>query len=91
MNTLHRQLKLSLVHKTWLKAPMTLSELSLFKIATAYFNVAYVYSKMFNPYKPSVLFVDHRQTVQDKIKRRKTLRLIRFFTVCKQKFLLKFE
>ena len=31
----------------------------------------------FNPYKPSVLFVGHRQTVQNQIRCRKTRRLIR--------------
>ena len=41
-----------------------------------------------NPYKPSVLFVGHQQTMQNQIKRK---RLARFFTVCKQKFILKFE
>ena len=45
----------------------------------------------FNPYKPSVLFVGHQQTVQNQIRRCKTLHLIRFSTVCKQKFLLRFE
>ena len=44
-----------------------------------------------NPYKPSVLFVGHRQTVQNQITRRKTRLPIRFSTVCLQKFLLKFE
>ena len=44
-----------------------------------------------NPYKPSILFVGHRQTVQNQIGRRKTRCLIRFSTVSKQKFLLKFE
>ena len=44
-----------------------------------------------NPYKPSVLFVGHQQTVQNQIRCRKMLRLIWFSTFCKQKFLLKFE
>ena len=44
-----------------------------------------------NPYKPSVPFVGHRQIVQNQIRCRKTRRLIRFSTVCKQKFLLNFE
>ena len=37
------------------------------------------------------LFVGHGQTVQNQIRRRKTRRLIRFSTVCLQKFLLKSE
>ena len=37
-----------------------------------------------NPYKPSVLFVRHRQTVQTQIRRRNTLRLLRVSTVCLQ-------
>ena len=44
-----------------------------------------------NPYKPSVLFVGHRQTVQNQIRRRKTRLLIKFSTVCLQKFLLRYE
>ena len=36
----------------------------------------------FNPYKPSVYFVGHRQTVQTQSKRRKLWRLIRVSTVC---------
>ena len=46
---------------------------------------------LINPYKPSVLFVGHLQTVQNQIIRRKMRRLIRFSTVCLQKFLLKFR
>ena len=38
-----------------------------------------------NPLKPSVLFVGHRQTLQNQIRRRKTRRLIRFSTVCLKK------
>ena len=52
---------------------------------TALFNV------LFNPYKPSALFVGNRQTVENQIRRRKTQRLIRFSTGCLQKFLLKLE
>ena len=44
-----------------------------------------------NPYKPSVLFVAHRQIVQNQTRRRKTRRLIRFLTVCLHKFILKCE
>ena len=47
--------------------------------------------KYIYPYKPSVLFVGHRQTVQNQIRCRKIRHLIMFSTVCKQKFLLKFE
>ena len=35
-----------------------------------------------NPYKPSVFFVGHRQTVQTQIRRHRTWRMIRVFTVC---------
>ena len=35
-----------------------------------------------NPYKPSVLFVEQWQTVQTKIGRRRTRRLIRISTIC---------
>ena len=35
-----------------------------------------------NPYKPSVPFLGHRQTVQTQIRWRRTRRLIRVFTVC---------
>ena len=55
------------------------------------FNVAYHSEgdEMYiNPYKPSVLFVGHRQTVKNQIRRRIKRRLIRFSTVYKQKFLL---
>ena len=45
----------------------------------------------FNPYKPSVLFVGHRKTAQTQIRRCRTQRLIRIFTVCSQNVLLEFE
>ena len=35
---------------------------------------------VFNPYKPSILFMGHQQTVQNQIRRRRTRRLIRFLT-----------
>ena len=38
-------------------------------------------------YKPRVLFVEHHQTVQNQIRRHKTGCLIRFSTVCLNKFL----
>ena len=41
-----------------------------------------------NSNKPCVLFVGHRQTVKIQIRRRKTRRLIRVFTVCLQNVLL---
>ena len=47
--------------------------------------------KWVNPYKPSILFVGHRQTVQTQISRRITLCLIRVFTVCLQNILCTFE
>ena len=37
-----------------------------------------------NPYKPGVLFVGRRQTVQTKIRRRRPWRLIRVSNVCLQ-------
>ena len=43
------------------------------------------------PYKPSSLFVGHQQTAQNQIRCHKMQHLIRFSTVCKQKFLLKFK
>ena len=39
-----------------------------------------------NPYMPGVLFVGHQRTEQNQISRRKTRRLIRFSTICLQKF-----
>ena len=51
----------------------------------------HIFKHVVNPYKPSVLFVGHQQTVQNQITRRKIRRLIRFSTVCLQKDLLKFE
>ena len=42
-----------------------------------------------NPYKPSVLFVGHGQTVQTHIRRRIMRRLIRVFTVYIHNVLLK--
>ena len=44
----------------------------------------------FNPFKPSVLFVGHWQTVQNQIRRRKMRHLIKFSTVA-YRCLLKFE
>ena len=44
-----------------------------------------------NPYKPSVLFVGHRQTVQTLIKGHILGPLIWVSTVCSQNVLLKFE
>ena len=35
-----------------------------------------------NPYKPSILFLGHMQTVQTQIRRHRTRRLIKIFTVC---------
>ena len=49
-----------------------------------------VYQK-FNPFKPSVPFVGHRQTMQIKIRRHRMWRLIRISTVCLQNVLLKFQ
>ena len=48
-------------------------------------------SPLLNPFKPRALFVGHRQTVQNQIRRGNTRRLIRFSTVCLQNVLLKFE
>ena len=44
-----------------------------------------------NPYKPSVLFMGRRQTVQTLIRRHVLRRLIRVSTVCLQNVQLKFE
>ena len=44
-----------------------------------------------NPYKPIVLFVGHRQTLQNQIRRRKMRYLIRLSTACLQMFFLTFE
>ena len=44
-----------------------------------------------NPYKPSVPFVEHGQTVQTKIRCRRMQRLIRVSTVFLQKAQLKFD
>ena len=46
---------------------------------------------LFNPYKPSVPFLGHGQTVQTQIRRRRTQRLIRVFTVCSQEFIFEIE
>ena len=48
-------------------------------------------TKVFNPYKTSVLFVGHRQIVQAKIRRHRLQCLIRFSTEYLQNVLLKFE
>ena len=45
----------------------------------------------FNPYKSSVLFVGHRQTAQNQIRRHKTRCLIRILYVCLHNVLLKFK
>ena len=44
-----------------------------------------------NPYKPSVLFVGHRQTVQTQSSRRRTRRLIMVSNVCLQNIRWTFE
>ena len=44
-----------------------------------------------NPLKSSVRFVGHRQTVQNQVRRHKTWRPIRIFTVCYLNVQLKFE
>ena len=48
-------------------------------------------SMIINPYKPSVPFLGHWQTVQIQIRRRRTRRLIRVFTVCLQDFYSKYN
>ena len=56
-----------------------------------------VLNVMFNPYKHSVLFVGHRQTVHTQLRRRRmrclirTRRLIKVSTDCLQNVLLEFE
>ena len=44
-----------------------------------------------NRFKSSVLFMGHRQTVQNQTRLGRMLCLIRFFTICFQNVLLKFE
>ena len=39
---------------------------------------------LINPFKPSVLIMVHRQTMQNQIRRRRARRLISFLTVCLQ-------
>ena len=46
---------------------------------------------MVNPYKPCILFVGHRQTVQTKIRCHQMPLLIKVSNVCLQNVLLKFE
>ena len=45
----------------------------------------------FNSFKPSFIVMGHQQTVKNQIRRCRTLRLIRFYTVCLQNVLLKLE
>ena len=73
--------------KNWFekKAQIVLRSIIKSHSLTICFNF-YIY-----PNKPSVLFVGHKQTVQNLIRRHKMWRLIRFSTGCLQKFLLKFE
>ena len=52
-------------------------------LLTLVFNVS--------PYKPRVFFVGHLHTALNQIRRRILRRLIRFSTVCFQKFIFKFE
>ena len=47
--------------------------------------------KNINPYKQGVLFVGHRQIVENQIRRRKMRRLIRFSTICLQSIILQYE
>ena len=47
--------------------------------------------KVINPYKPSVLFIGHRQTAQTQIRCHRIWHLIRVSTVCSQNVLLEFE
>ena len=54
-------------------------------------SLSILHMNYLNPYKPSVLFVGHRQTEQTQIRRRRSWRLIRFSTVCLQNVLLKFK
>ena len=48
-----------------------------------------VFLSMFNPFKPSVIFVGHKQTAQTQIRRHRLWRLIRVSTVCLHNALLK--
>ena len=53
-----------------------------------YILMSFIVGQYFNPYKPDVIFVGLRQTVQTQIRRSTTLRLIRISTVCLQNVLL---
>ena len=53
--------------------------------------LVHVSGHLFNPYKPSVLFVRHSQTVQTQIRRRSMRRLISVSTACLQNVIIKFE
>ena len=77
------------IHKTKVKKKFTLLYACIWRF-TGVRNVNFTQYNV-NPYKPSVLFVGHRQRGQNQIRRRKTRRPIRFSTVCVQMFLLKFE
>ena len=55
-----------------------------------YIIIWYISKTQLSPYKPSVLFVRHRQTVHTPIRRRRKRRLIRVSTVFLQSILLKF-
>ena len=44
-----------------------------------------------NPFKPSILFMGHWQTVENQIRCHRTQHLIRLSSICLQKVLLKFE
>ena len=54
-------------------------------------NMLSLFRNEFNPFKPFVLFVGHRQTVQTQIRRSKTRSLIWVSIVCLQNILSKFE
>ena len=47
-----------------------------------YFHSCFLASLVLSPYRPSLLFVGHRQTVQTQVRRRKMWHLIRVSTVC---------
>ena len=55
------------------------------------YNCTNLWEFHFNPYKPSVLFMELWQTVQNQTRCRRSGRLIRFFSVCLQNVLLKFK
>ena len=79
-----RKLKLDLWEGLWVHCRPDVLQL-------VYLSLKLYISRALNPYKPSFPFLGHRLTVQTQIRRRRTQRLIRVFTVCKQEYLFEIE